>query len=293
MSTEPTQPPSPAVSASTEKIAHYYDANTSHFLRFGGGGATAAIHRAIWVPGVTNREQAFSYLNVWVAQAMQPLLTAAPVGVHLLDLGCGVGGTATWLAQTLGIRVTGVTLSAAQVEIARNRAQELGLTGQVNFILGDFSKLPTLASVQAACAIESFVHAEDARAFFAMAARQIQPGGRLVICDDFLNPPHPARALRWINRFVHGWHLNNLLPVTTVEKLAAEAGFHLIEAQDLSPYLRSYNSLWLWLVTAVTRLPLRWAYWQNLSGGTALQVCVKKGWTTYRAMVWERRDPPI
>ncbi len=274
--------------ASIAQIAHYYNSNTTHFLQLGGSGSAAAIHRAIWAPGVTNREQAFLYLNAWVAQAVQPLLTGAPSEVHLLDLGCGVGGTSTCLAQTLGIRVTGVTLSAAQVEIARQRTEALGLTGQVDFILGDFSELPTITSVQAACAIESFVHTADASAFFAMAARQIQPGGRLIICDDFLNPPHSPEALRWVDRFVRGWHLNNLLPVSTVEKLAAEAGFQLIETQDLSPYLRSFNPLWLWLVTTVTRLPLRWAYWHNLSGGTAVQVCVKRGWTQYRALVWER-----
>ncbi|MES3006438.1 MAG: methyltransferase domain-containing protein [Pseudomonadota bacterium] len=290
MQSEPDHLPAPGASAA--QIAAYYNANTARFLRFGGSGDTAAIHRAIWAPGVTSKAQAFNYLNALVAQAVVPLLGTAEDGtnasVHLLDLGCGVGGTSTWLAQTLGITVTGVTLSTAQIEVARERAQRLGLTEQVKFLLSDFSALPAIAPVQAACAIESFVHAPDAKAFFAMAARQVQPGGRLIICDDFLNPPHSPQALRWVNRFIRGWHLNNLLASSAVETLAAEAGFRLIEAHDLSPYLRSFHPVWLWLVTTVTRLPLRWAYWQNLSGGTALQVCVRRGWTQYRALVWER-----
>lgn len=289
MSTEPPQHFSPAVSA--EQIARYYNANTSHFLRFGGSGNTAAIHRAIWAPGVINKEQAFGYLNALVAHAVQPLLGAAPANVHLLDLGCGVGGTSTWLAQALGIKVTGITLSAAQVEVARERAQRLGLAGQVDFVLGDFSALPELAPAQAACAIESFVHARDAGAFFTMAARQIQPGGRLIICDDFLNPPHSASAQKWIGRFVRGWHLNNLQPVEEVLRQAEAAGFRLVEAQDLSPCIRSFPTLLLWAVTTLTRLSVPWAYWQNLSGGTALQVCLRKGWTRYWALVWERQQP--
>ncbi len=288
MPTQPTQQSSPAVSA--ERIAHYYDANTSHFLRLGGSGSTAAIHRAIWAPGVLTKDQAFGYLNALTASAVQPLLGTSPENVHLLDLGCGVGGTSTWLAQTLGIKVTGITLSAAQVKVARERAQRLGLAEQIEFVQSDFSALPRIAPAQAACAIESFVHASDALSFFTMAAEHIQPGGRLVICDDFLNPPLSGSAEKWVGRFVRGWHLNNLLPVDEVLRLAETAGFRLLEAHDLSPYVRSFSTPLLWAVTTLTRLPVPWAYWHNLSGGSALQVCLRKGWTKYWALVWERQQ---
>lgn len=288
MPTEPTQNSSPAVSA--ERIAHYYNANTSHFLRLGGSGSAAAIHRAIWAPGVLNKDQAFTYLNALVADAVQPLLGVAPGNVRMLDLGCGVGGTSTWLAQALGIKVTGISLSAAQIEIARERAQKLGLTQQVDFVLADFSALPEMAAAQAACAIESFVHANNSAAFFAMAAQQIQPGGRLIICDDFLNPPHSAKALEWIGRFIRGWHLNNLQPVDEVLRQAELAGFRLLEAHDLSPFVRSFPTPLLWSLTTLTRLPVPWAYWHNLSGGSALQVCLRRGWTKYWALVWERQQ---
>lgn len=286
MPTQPTQQSSPAVSA--ERIAHYYDANTSHFLRLGGSGSTAAIHRAIWAPGVITKDQAFGYLNALTANAVQPLLGTSPANVHLLDLGCGVGGTSTWLAQTLGIKVTGITLSAAQVKVGRERAQRLGLTEQIEFVQSDFSALPAIAPAQAACAIESFVHASDALSFFSMAAKHIQPGGRLVICDDFLNPPLSGSAQTWVARFVRGWHLNNLLSVDEVQRQAETAGFRLLEAHDLSPYVRSFSTPLLWAVTTLTRLPVPWAYWHNLSGGSALQVCLRKGWTKYWALVWER-----
>jgi hypothetical protein len=35
-------------------------------------------------------------------------------------------------------------------------------------------------------------------------------------------------------------------------------------------------------------VPLPWAYWHNLAGGTALQHCVKNGWTRYLALVFEK-----
>lgn len=281
-------PEKQAPSASADAIAHYYDANTERFLKLGGSGDAAAIHRAIWAPEVQNRSQAFMYLNRLVADALCPILGDDPAALHLLDLGCGVGGTATWLAQALGIRVTGITLSSAQVAVAQKRALRLGVADRVNFLLGDFSSIPPLPMVQAACAIESFVHAASASVFFALAARQIEAGGRLVICDDFLNPSRSPHAQRWTRRFATGWHLNTLISTQDAIEVARTAGFRLVEERDLSPWIRPFNPVLLWTLTTLTRLPLKWAYWQNLSGGTALQVCLKSGWTVYRALVFER-----
>jgi hypothetical protein len=42
-----------------DDVARYYDANTRRFLRLGGGGQMAAIHRPIWAPGVQTAGQAF------------------------------------------------------------------------------------------------------------------------------------------------------------------------------------------------------------------------------------------
>lgn len=278
----------PDPNASATAIAQYYNANTRRFLKLGGGGDAAAIHRAIWAPGIKSRTQAFLHLNQLVADALRPLLSHYCNALHVLDLGCGVGGTATWLAQTLGIRVTGITLSSEQVGLARLRTLQLGLADSVDFVLGDFSALPPLPPVQAACAIESFVHAADPVEFFSMSARQIVPGGRLIICDDFLNPPYTAAAQHWIDRFKTGWHLNNLDSAQGAIAHAERAGFRLVEKQNLSPWIRPFNPVLLWAITTLTRLPLKWPYWQNLSGGTALQVCLKNGWTVYRVLVFER-----
>jgi ubiquinone/menaquinone biosynthesis C-methylase UbiE len=271
-----------------QQIAQYYDSNTARFLSLGGSGDVAAIHRAIWAPGVTTQAQAFGFLNQLVANALRPALPPDADRAKVLDLGCGVGGTATWVAQALDVHVTGVTLSPAQVQLAQQRAEALGLASRVNFALGSFSAMPELPASHGAYAIESFVHADDAAGFFAMAARQLLPGARLVLCDDFLNPPHTAEANACVARFRRGWHLNTLLSEEDTCALAQSAGFRLVEVQDLSAHLRGFHPLLLWAVSTLTRVPLPWAYWHNLAGGTALQRCVKKGWTRYLALTWER-----
>ena len=59
-------------------------------------------------------------------------------GLSVLDIGCGWGGMALYLARNLGARVKGVTLSDEQLAIARKRASDGGLEGEVRFDLQDY-----------------------------------------------------------------------------------------------------------------------------------------------------------
>jgi cyclopropane-fatty-acyl-phospholipid synthase len=56
----------------------------------------------------------------------------------VLDIGCGFGGMALYLAQIAGARTTGVTLSSEQFEVASRRAAEAGLTERVDIRLQDY-----------------------------------------------------------------------------------------------------------------------------------------------------------
>ncbi|MFM1896842.1 MAG: hypothetical protein RLZZ385_1916 [Pseudomonadota bacterium] len=271
-----------------EDIARYYDANTGKFLRFGGSGEVAAIHRAIWAPDVTRRHQAFEYLNKLVADAVQPLTGRFGDSLRILDLGCGVGGTATWLHQMLGAGVLGISISASQVRQARERARRLGCGEHVKFATGSFESYRTAERFHAACAIESFVHCQHPERFLQTAREHVLPGGRLIVCDDFAHPAPPAAASAWLRQFRQGWQINQLLSREHFLALADGQGFRLLEAADLSAHVRSLPWPLLLMLSHLTRLPLPGAYWQNLAGGMALQVCLKRSYTCYHAIVLER-----
>jgi cyclopropane-fatty-acyl-phospholipid synthase len=59
-------------------------------------------------------------------------------GQAVLDIGCGWGGMAVYLAEFLGARVTGITLSEEQLGVANQRTAEKGLSQSVEFRLQDY-----------------------------------------------------------------------------------------------------------------------------------------------------------
>ena len=45
----------------------------------------------------------------------------------MLEIGCGWGGLGLYLAEKLGVEVTGITLSEEQLKVAKARAAAAGL----------------------------------------------------------------------------------------------------------------------------------------------------------------------
>jgi cyclopropane-fatty-acyl-phospholipid synthase len=67
-------------------------------------------------------------------------LALAP-GQRVLDIGCGWGGMAIFLASRAGVSVHGITLSSEQLALARQRAERAGVADRVTFELVDYRDL--------------------------------------------------------------------------------------------------------------------------------------------------------
>jgi cyclopropane-fatty-acyl-phospholipid synthase len=59
-------------------------------------------------------------------------------GQRLLEIGCGWGGFAEYVAKTFGAKVVGLTISKEQRDFAQKRIQEAGLNDQVEIRLQDY-----------------------------------------------------------------------------------------------------------------------------------------------------------
>jgi cyclopropane-fatty-acyl-phospholipid synthase len=62
-------------------------------------------------------------------------------GHRVLDIGCGWGGMAIYLARKFGVEVLGITLAQEQVTLARERAEQAGVAHRVRFELVDYRQL--------------------------------------------------------------------------------------------------------------------------------------------------------
>lgn len=268
----------------TFQVRRYYDRHTPAFAAFGQGGQVGAIHRAVWGPGISNRRQAFRYVEDQIAEFIRRLPQRLETP-HVVDLGCGMGASLCYLAERLPIRGTGITLSGVQARLADERIREAGLSDRVRCLEGDYCDLPTgVGQADLAYAIESFVHGPAPARFFAQCNRLIRPGGLLLICDDFRRSTlDPASALP-IDRFCRGWHVNALLYPEELHTFAREARFEHESTVDLSPYLelrRMRDRMIDAVLVLVGWLPLHDTRLEYLLGGSALQKCLEKGWIGY------------
>ena len=275
-------------------VRRYYDRHTATFLRYGQGGGAGAIHRAVWGPGVESREAAFHYVEDRIADRLR---AALPAGTEpsVVDLGCGVGGSLCYLARRLPIRGAGVTLSPLQARLAAQRIRAAGLHDRIRCLEGDYTD-PGLAlpAADLAYAIESFVHGPDPAGFFAQCARIVRPGGLLLICDDVRRAGGGAAARRTIERFRRGWRINTLLDREGLRALAAKAGFEHRATDDLTPFLETRRprdrAIGL-LAALVGWLPVD-ARLGHLTGGSALQICLRRGWIGYDLALFRRAGGP-
>ena len=101
---------------------------------------------------------------------------AFPVAGRALDLACGTGATAVWLA-TRGLDVVGVDISPVAVEQARSLASASGVAGRCRFLVWDLD-----AGLPAGDPVDVLVcqRFRDARLDAAVLGRLV-PGGLLAV----------------------------------------------------------------------------------------------------------------
>lgn len=109
---------------------------------------------------------------------------ALPAGARVLDVGCGLGGTARFLAATSGVEVEGVDLTPAYVEVGQALTRQLGLDDRVRLSVGQAQALPfEPESFDAATMLHVGMNIPDKAAVFAGIARMLKHGGRFAVYD--------------------------------------------------------------------------------------------------------------
>ncbi len=122
------------VGKAQQNVAHHYDLGNDFYRLFLDDGLQYSC--AYFLDDDETLEQAQHNKRRLLAAK----LNLAP-GQTILDIGCGWGDLALYLAGLEDVEVTGVTLSQEQADLAQARAREAGLDGRVRFALKDYREV--------------------------------------------------------------------------------------------------------------------------------------------------------
>ena len=119
-------------------------------------------------------------------------------GKRVLDIGSGWGGLALYLAQVAGARVTGITLSHEQLDIARGRAGEQGL--DVEFRMQDYRDVTERYDRIVSVGMFEHVGVGYYPAFFRKSARMLADDGVMVL-HSIGRSEGPSSTNPWISKY--------------------------------------------------------------------------------------------
>ncbi|KAI4231123.1 MAG: hypothetical protein L6R40_007838, partial [Gallowayella cf. fulva] len=223
-----------------KRIQRHYDVTSDQFLKVWG----EHIHHGYFKSPTDTNEQA--QLNQVIRLAESSGVSA---GSRVLDVGCGIGGTARYLARERGCKVTAITNSRRQVEIAREltaveaaRMRSPSSSPPLALDSTDFVQYPSSASSagDGAGAVrvlhldveqmrehlggargekfdciwisEVVFHLHARQLFFDSAFALLDPGGCLVIADIFRTAHDPASSSKRTQKELASIRRNHLCP---------------------------------------------------------------------------------
>lgn len=160
----------------------------------------------------------------------------------VLDIGCGWGGMALYIAQTANARsVTGVTLSTEQLNVAKQRMAKAGVEDKVSFRLEDYRK--TRGKFDRIVSVGMFEHVgiNNYPDFFGQCFKLLQDDGVILLhCIGRSGQPFPTNE--WMTKYIFpGGHLpvlSELAPV--IEK----SGLIITDLEVLRLHYASTLRIW-------------------------------------------------
>jgi cyclopropane-fatty-acyl-phospholipid synthase len=134
-------------------------------------------------------------------------------GQRVLDIGCGWGGLALSLAEIEKVQVVGVTLSCAQLVIARQRARQAGLEQRVKFELLDYREVRGQFDRIVSVGMFEHVGTPHYSQFFGTVSRLLSDDG-VALIHSIGRKDGPDVTSSWIRKYIFpGGHIPALSQV--------------------------------------------------------------------------------
>ncbi len=190
-------------------------------------------------------DRATTRLNEVMLAAAAPL----PFGAFVLDVGCGIGGPARWLARTARVRVRGLSNSATGVAEATRLSAAEGLHDVTDFAVADAMHNQQDGGVfDLVWVMESSHLMPDKPQLLRECARVLKPGGRLVLCDLLVKQPFSMEEVFSLRKDLR--HLDRAFGRAKMEtedfytEHCGAAGLDVVATQDLTAATRPTLVAW-------------------------------------------------
>jgi tocopherol O-methyltransferase len=212
-----------------EAIRDHYDRLSVYYHALWG----EHLHHGYWEAAASPREAQVRLTERLAARAgIRP-------GSHVLDIGCGVGGSSRWLAEHLGCSVLGITISAVQAAMATDLTRRRVLTDRVRFSVMDARDLEQLPAVfNAVWIVECSEHLPDKGRLLRDCARVLKPNGRLALCAWTAAEELSAAGSARLEAICHGMLCPSLATHGEYVSWLRDAGFVVETAEEVGPRVR-------------------------------------------------------
>jgi len=163
-------------------------------------------------------------------------LAAFTPDMHILDVGCGIGGSTRRLSHETGCRVTGIDLSDEYIDTAKKLTDLLGMQDKMDFQACSALDLPFADdSFDGIWSLQMNMNVKDKLGWLKETCRVLKPGGRAVIyevCGGSNTPQH--FPVPW----AQDQSMSFLVPAAAFRTLVEQAGFSVAGWQDKTPQAR-------------------------------------------------------
>ena len=151
-------------------------------------------------------------------------------GARVLDVGCGLGGSAFVMARDFGLQVDGIDLSKNMLALANEKLLANGLSDSVKLQWGDCLELDRVDHYDAVYSRDVFLHIEGKHRLFSVLHAALKQGGTLLF-TDYCCSPKP-----WSDEFNDYVEDRGYSLQTTGEyaELITNAGFEQVVAEDIT-----------------------------------------------------------
>jgi SAM-dependent methyltransferase len=150
--------------------------------------------------------------------------------MHILDVGCGIGGSTRRLSHETGCRVTGIDLSDAYIDTAQRLTQLLDMQDRVAFRAASALALPfDDGSFDGVWSLQMNMNIDDKLLWLKEIHRVLKPGCRAIlyeVCGNRNTPPH--FPVPW----AQDSSMSFLVPPDAFREIMTSAGFDVAVWND-------------------------------------------------------------